>query len=193
MSFPYVPTCCLEVCQEYETKAPSVVFWKAVLVRLSEEHPDVRRTRVGPERPPSTVRALSYYYTAFGNCSVIKAAGLFRASAELRSLCHNRAECAWEWGNCRLHQKNNGGCFQPCRFKVEANGRKGEEQVKRFGDGDEVTLEHIKTFSNLSFIHLSTVQHCLPDCVHGLDILFHAFISPVSCYRTRLRSPSGVS
>lgn len=51
-----------------------------MLGRLSEEHPDVRRLM--SEQPPSTV-GIELLLHSIGNCSVIKAAGLFWASAEL--------------------------------------------------------------------------------------------------------------
>lgn len=46
---------------------------------LTEEHPDVRRLK--SEKPPSTV-GIELLLHSSGNCSVIKAAGLFWASAE---------------------------------------------------------------------------------------------------------------
>lgn len=51
-----------------------------MLERIREEHPDVRRIK--SEKPPSTV-GIELLLHSFGNCSVIKAAGLFGASTEL--------------------------------------------------------------------------------------------------------------
>ncbi len=51
-----------------------------MLESLFEEHPDVRR--LGSGKPPSTL-GIELLLHGFGNCSIIKVAGLFWISAEL--------------------------------------------------------------------------------------------------------------
>lgn len=115
-------TCCLNCLSDNETKASSVVHWStasnwidhAILGRLSEEYPDVRRLKSGQ---PTIDCGHGIIITQLWNCSIIKAAGLLWSSAELRVLA--TTECSsWEWGTAKCIKRTMEDGFHICKFKV---------------------------------------------------------------------------
>lgn len=87
-----------------------------MLGRLSEEHPDVRRLEL--KEPPSTV-GIELLLRSFGNCSVIKAAGLFWASTELRVFATTERSVRESEGLQSTSKEQWGLFFQPRKFKVQ--------------------------------------------------------------------------
>lgn len=146
-------TCCLEVCQATRQKPLLLSFemqphFELTVPCQGDYLKSIQMSEDSSRSSRHRLWALSYYYTALEIAPLLKLQAYFGLQQNSVSLPQHSRVCV-RVRDCRVHQKNNGGCFFSLAHSKSTNGGtlKGEHQVKQFVDVDgEITLGHIKHF-----------------------------------------------
>lgn len=114
-------TCCLEVCQEKRQK-PILLSFETALFLLTmpcqgDYVPSIQMSKDSSQSSLPLTMGTELLFHSSENCSIIKAQGLFVASAELHVFATTESRVCERVRESRVYQKNNGG-FQPCKVKV---------------------------------------------------------------------------